>query len=158
MDGVIELVVYLGLPLLLLVTAQLIGGAVESAHFRYLERRERALSGILVSDMKRLPSSWQASDPAVVVGEAVIATDYAKVFIAALRNLFGGPVPGYERLVNRARRQAIVRMLDQARQQGANVVWNVRVETSTIQGKSEGKSGGVEVIAYGTAMKAAARS
>jgi uncharacterized protein YbjQ (UPF0145 family) len=37
---------------------------------------------------------------------------------------------------------------------GANVVWNVRLETSTIQGKQQKKSGGVEVLAYGTAMKA----
>ena len=55
--------------------------------------------------------------------------------------------------MERARRQALVRMLRQAQQFGANVVWNVRIETSTIQGKQEGKSGGVEVMAYGTAMK-----
>jgi len=69
------------------------------------------------------------------------------------RNLFGGGVPGYERLMERARRQALVRMLWQAQEYGANAVWNVRLETSTIQGKREGQSGGVEVLAYGTAMK-----
>ena len=55
--------------------------------------------------------------------------------------------------MERARREAVVRMLRQAQEHGANVVWNVRIETSTIQGKQKGKSAGVEVMAYGTAMK-----
>lgn len=158
MNEIIGISFYFGAAILLLLTTMVIGRAIESAHFRYLERRERELAGILVSSTKHFPSGWCATEPMLVVGEAVIATDYAKVFVASVRNLFGGYVPGYERLVERARREAIVRMLDQARQLGANVVWNVRVETATIQGKQQGKSGGVEVLAYGTALKATARA
>jgi len=153
MENVIEIAVGLFGAVGILLVAYVVGSSVEAAHFRRLARWERELSGILLSDMKRVPPNWHVAEAGLVVGEAVIATDKFKVFVAGLRNLFGGGVPGYERLMERARRQALVRMLWHARQYGANVVWNVRVETATIQGKREGQSGGVEVLAYGTAMK-----
>lgn len=138
---------------ILLILGLAIGSTVESSHFRRLAAREQDLSHLVVSDLKRLPANWVASDGTLVTGEAVIATDYFKVFVASLRNLFGGRVASYETLVERARREAIVRMLQQAQAAGANVVWCVRIETSTIQGKQQGKSGGIEVLAYGTAMQ-----
>lgn len=153
MGDLIVLLLYIAIPLLLLLAGLVIGGSIEAAHFRRLDAWEKQLAGIVVSDMKRLPSNWRASQPVLVAGETVIATDYFKVFSASLRNLFGGRVRSYEALVERARREAIVRMLRQARQAGANTVWNVRVETSTIQGKQAKKSGGIEVLAYGTAMR-----
>ncbi len=153
MENAIAIVVWLFGGVGVLFVAYLIGSSIEAAHFRKLDRWEQELSGIMVSDMKRVPPNWHVAEASLVVGEAVIATDKYKVFVAGLRNLFGGGVPGYERLMDRARRQAIVRMLWHAQEYGANVVWNIRVETSTIQGKREGKSGGVEVMAYGTAMK-----
>ena len=152
MSDIVIGLLYLVAPLLLLILGLVIGGAVESAHFRRLRVAEEALSGIALSDMKRLPPNWQVSEAVLVTGEAVIATDYFKVFSASLRNLFGGHVRAYETLVERARREAVVRMLKQAHAAGSNVVWNVRIETATIQGKQQGKSGGVEVMAYGTAM------
>jgi len=154
MDDAVVVLISIGIPLGLLGTGLLIGGAIERAHLRRLERREQALSDILVSDMRWLPAGWRVSEGRLVVGEAVIATDYFKVFVAGLRNLVGGRVRSYQTLVDRARREAIVRMLEQARAAGCNVVWSVRVETSTIQGKQQGKSGGVEVMAYGTTMRA----
>lgn len=147
-----ENLIALAVTAVVLIAAWVIGSAVESSHFRRLAAREQALSGIMLSNLKRLPPNWRATDAAMVAGEAVIATDYFKVFAASLRNLFGGRVRSYETLVERARREAIVRMLEQARAAGANVVWNVRIETTTIQGKQRGKSGGVEVLAYGTAL------
>jgi uncharacterized protein YbjQ (UPF0145 family) len=157
MEDAISLMMYIVLGVLPLFLGWVIGRTVERAHFRRLAQAEQQLSGIMVSDMKRLPPNWRPTEATLVTGEAVIATDYFKVFAAGLRNLFGGRVRSYETLVERARREAIVRMLRQARQFGANVVWNVRLETSTIQSsQQQGKSAGVEVMAYGTAMKVAA--
>lgn len=153
MDNAIEIVVGLVGGVGILLVAYVVGTSIEAAHFRKLAQWEQELSGIMVSDLKRVPPNWHVAEASLVVGEAVIATDKFKVFVAGLRSLFGGGVPGYERLMERARRQALVRMLWHAREYGANAVWNVRIETSTIQGNREGKSGGVEVLAYGTAMK-----
>ncbi|OHB70892.1 MAG: hypothetical protein A2V70_02490 [Planctomycetes bacterium RBG_13_63_9] len=153
MGEAVSFLLYVGTPAVLLILGLVVGSSIEAAHFRRLVVREEALSHIVLSNLKRLPANWDASEGMLVTGEAVVATDYFKVFVAALRNLFGGRIRGYETLVERARREAIVRMLQQAQSIGANVVWCVRLETATIQGKQQGKSGGVEVLAYGTALK-----
>jgi len=148
------LIFSVGIPIVLLMAGLVIGRFIESSHFSRLAVREAELQDVLVANIKRLPENWDAGGAVLVTGEAVIATDYFKVWVAGLRNLFGGRVRGYETLVERARREAIVRMTEQAQAQGCNLVWNVRLETSTIGGQEKRKAGGVEVIAYGTAMVA----
>jgi len=148
-----EIIFGLAVAIVLLVLGGLIGSATERAHFRRLDTQEEELAHILMSDMKRLPDNWEAADPRLVTGSVVIATDYFKVVASSIRGLLGGRVRSYELLAERARREAVVRMLQDARQAGANAVWSVRIETSTIQGNRKGKSGGVEVMAYGTAMR-----
>jgi uncharacterized protein YbjQ (UPF0145 family) len=82
----------------------------------------------------------------------VISVDYFKTIAAALRNVFGGRVGAYESLLDRARREATIRMQEEAKKVGAQAVLNVKYETSRI-GQQAGKSiGSVEVLAYGTAM------
>lgn len=146
-----EMIVEITIFFVLLVGGFIFGRLVELAHLRRLAIEEEELSDIMVTDLRRLPANWNASHAVLVTGTCVIATDYFKVFIAGLRNLFGGNVPGYEVLMNRARRQARVRMLQEARRLGANVVWNVRIETSSISETRLGR--GVEAIIYGTAMR-----
>lgn len=139
-----------GILLVLLGTGFFIGRLVETMHLRRLAQDEAELAHIMVADLRQLPTNWNAAQPVLVTGMAVIATDYFKVFAANLRNFVGGNVRGYEVLVDRARREAIVRMLREAQRTGSNVVWNVRIETSTVGGRS---GGGVEAIAYGTALQ-----
>ncbi len=149
MEVVIGLLIFAGLLLVGLV----VGKAAEAAHFRRLDTEEQMLADILLSDMKRLPEGLKAVDGRLVSGTAVIAVDYFKLFAAGLRNLFGGHIKSYDSLLQRARREAVVRMLHEARALGADAVWNVRLETATIQGKQAGKSGGIEALAYGTALR-----
>jgi uncharacterized protein YbjQ (UPF0145 family) len=129
------------------------GSMAEKKHLRYLDGREAELKSIYISNLKTLPPNWSVTQPQLVTGVAVISTDYFKTVAAALRNIFGGEVKSMQTLVDRARRQAMVRMQEEAQSQGANVVWNVRLETSTI-GNSKGKPSAVEVMAYGTAFRA----
>ena len=77
----------------------------------------------------------------------MIASDYFKTFGAQLKRIFGGRLRTYETLIERARREAIQRMRSQAAAHGADIVMNVRLETSRIIKSA------VEVIAYGTAVK-----
>ena len=60
--------------------------------------------------------------------------DYFKRFLAGLRNIFGGTVRSYESLIDRARREAVLRMKEMAGD--ASVIVNVRIETSNIGMKS----------------------
>ena len=81
-----------------------------------------------------------------------MAADYFKSFASSLKTLIGGRMKSLERMQERARREAVLRMTEQARALGAKAVTNVRIDTSTISGKRQGSCAGVEVIASGTAL------
>ncbi len=149
----IDLVLNIGLPVALLLIGFFWGRAIEKDHLRRLDEQERLLEGIRFSNLRKLPAGMKAQDAALVQGECVIAFDYYKVFAGSLKNLFGGRIQSFETLLERARREATVRMLREARDRGANAVWNVRFETSTVGGKDDGKPTGVEAIVYGTAFR-----
>ena len=63
-----------------------------------------------------------------------------------LKNLVGGELRAYTELMTEARREAMERMLAQARELGANAVVNVRFTTTNVA------SGAAELYAYGTAV------
>jgi len=67
--------------------------------------------------------------------------------MAALRNLVGGEIPEYTKLMAQSREQAVQRMVEEAERQGANAVVGVRFTTSMVM------SGAAEILAYGTAVK-----
>lgn len=150
---IFQLLMQIIFPLALVLVCFLIGKGIELHHFKKLAQRERQLSGIIVTNLKTVPPQYENAEPILVMGSAVIATDYFKVFAAGLRTLFGGEMKSYVTLMERARREAMLRLLEQVAQQGASAVWNLRYETSTTHGQQKKKPGGVEVLAYGTALR-----
>lgn len=148
-----QFIMQLFIPLILVLVCFLIGKGIELHHFKKLSEREQLFSGIIVTNLKTVPPQYANAQPILVMGSAVIATDYFKVFAAGLRKLFGGEMRSYVTLMERARREAVLRMLEQAAGQGASAVWNIRYETSTTHGQQQKKAGGVEVLVYGTALK-----
>jgi uncharacterized protein YbjQ (UPF0145 family) len=141
------------IPVFFILAGMVIGKGIELHHFRVLAEQEQEYQDILVTNLKTYPPQLENAQPFLVMGSAVIATDYFKVFAAKLRTLFGGEMKSYVTLMERARRQAVLRMLEQAKSQGARVVWNVRYETTCTGGQQSKKPGGVEIMAYGTALK-----
>jgi uncharacterized protein YbjQ (UPF0145 family) len=85
----------------------------------------------------------------------VISVVAFKRFVAGLRTLVGGPIRGYESLLDRARREAILRLKEDARARGFQAVVNVRLETTRIaRARADGKGTvGVEVLAFGTGLE-----
>lgn len=132
------------LPFVTLLVAFVIGSWQERRHFRRLEMEETRLSGVFVTDLKTWPDNWTIDNPTLVSAGVVIANDKFKAWIASWVNFFGGRIVSYEKLLDRARREALVRVQAEAERLGANAVWNVRIETATI-------GGGVEAMAFGTA-------
>ena len=141
--------------ILLLALGWSAGRIAERRHLRSLARRERDLSRMLCTDLKTFPGRpLDQPGGTLVMGGAVIASDYMKKFLAGFRFIFGGEIRSYQSLVTRARREAIVRMLTSAYQQGYDAVCNVRFETTDVGGMS-GARGAVmvEIFAYGTAYR-----
>jgi uncharacterized protein YbjQ (UPF0145 family) len=84
----------------------------------------------------------------------VVSVDYFKRFLAGLRMFFGGRVKSYESLLDRGRREALLRCKEAARAQGYQAVINVRLETSRLASSNrDGRAtAGVEVLAFGTGL------
>jgi len=127
------------------------GRYAESLHYKSIIKREQKLQNLTVVASKILPPISNM-DSILVSGNVVVSVDYFKRFLAMLRNIFGGRVSAYETLLDRARREAILRMKDEAQTLGATFIFNVKLETSSIY-KGKGNSiGSVEMLAYGTAI------
>lgn len=124
----------------------------ERVHLADLKRREAELHNILVFATRYPPLGRGTLDPTLVSGCVVLAADYFKMFVAGLRKLVGGRFNAFETLVDRARREAVLRMKEQAQAAGCDMIFNVRVETTQINNGARGGSSTVEVFAYGTAF------
>ena len=141
--------------LALIVIGYSSGTIAEKRHYRLIEVRERAsLRMPVVTAEARFPEG-KVTRAFLVQGSVVVSIDYFKRLMGILRNIFGGRVRAYESLVDRARREAILRMKEQALAGGGQMVTNLRLETSTISRSAnrKGRIGSVEVIAYGTAVR-----
>lgn len=141
------------LTLFLLALGFSVGGFRERRHMRQLDEREAAARDIKVTNLKTVSAPETVIRAQLVTGNVVIATDYFKTFLTALRNLVGGEMQSVRRLMIRARREALMRLLEEARGIGATEVWNVRFQFCNVQQMSGNKGAmSVELYAYGTAI------
>ena len=84
----------------------------------------------------------------LVRGNTIRARHLGRDILAALRNLAGGEVREYTKMLAEAREQAIDRMLEEADSLGANAVIAVRFQTAEVM------KGAAEMLCYGTAVTA----
>ena len=139
---------------LLLVVGYLFGKYFEKRHYKSIIQREEQFNQ-LPAIATKYPPQDQVYQQQLVSGGVVIASDYFKSFVAGLINVFGGRVTPFESMLDRGRREAILRMKQNALAHNANYVFNVKLETSRI---ATGRLGAIEVLAYGTAMIPAVNS
>ncbi len=142
----------LGFALLLLVLGFFFGRYFEKEHYRSIIKREAEYGDIIAVSVKTLSEQQQRQQGALVTGNVVISVDYFKRFLAMLRTIFGGRVIAYETLLDRARREAVLRMKEQARAVNAAMIFNIKFETASISKNAAGNIGSVEVLVYGTAI------
>lgn len=154
-----DVLIALGFTAILLMVTFFVGRKGERDHFEDLRRREARLRSIPVTTFETLPAGWEPTGSGVVTGSVVMSADYFKQFVAGFRKFFGGRLTVYEPLLDRARREAIARMLEAARKKGFDAVINVRIEGSRINRSGTEKDGvvAVEMLAYGTGIKRARR-
>ena len=82
----------------------------------------------------------------LVRGNTIRARHLGRDLMAMGRNIVGGEVSEYTKLLGESREQALDRMLEEATELGANAVVMVRFSTSQVM------SGAAELLAYGTAV------
>ena len=88
------------------------------------------------------------------MGTVENSPDYVTRVAAGIKGDVGGNIGVFEPLLERARREALLRMKAEARARGHNTVINVRLETSRMASTaSKGRgTAGVEILAFGTAI------
>lgn len=101
---------------------------------------------MIVSTTSELPGFRVVTVHGMVRGNTIRARNFGRDIMAVLRNLVGGEVVEYTKMMAESREQAIDRMLDEAQALGANAVVAVRFQTSMVM------SGAAEMLCYGTAV------
>ena len=139
--------------LVLLGLGYFIGQWNEQRHYRSIRLRERQYAKVLAFATRYPPDVAREQACVLVTGSVVVGSDYFKQFVSGLKTLIGGRLTSYESLLDRARREAMLRMKDQALRLGSQLVINVKVESTNIGGGHGQSMPIVQVIAYGTALK-----
>lgn len=146
---IITLIVYLS-PIII---CYFIGSSVERSHYKRIKERELKFLDLPALNIKKIQIERKIKRVELVTGSAVISLDYFKRVMASLRFIIGGRVKVYESLLDRARREALLRMKESCGE-GAGLIINVRFENSAIGSSANNKNqiGCLEALAYGTAI------
>ena len=83
----------------------------------------------------------------IVEGDIVMSKHIGSDITAGLRNIVGGEVKGYTDMLNKARKEAISRMIENAEKMDADAIVGMRYGSSAIMASAS------EMLAYGTAVK-----
>jgi len=152
----IELIINLAVPLGVIFVAMIVGMYLEKSHFQQIALREAEFSRMPAVNTKDYPSDRPIVETRMVTGSVVVSIDHFKRLLASLRNIFGGEVSSYCTLLDRGRREAILRMKEEF--PDADIIVNLRIETSSVSKGQKKQIGSTEVLAYGTAIKYATDS
>ena len=141
----------------LLLGAWISGGILERRHMKGLLLLESGSRDVLAVTIEDLPPDWHVESSELVMGNVVISQDYFKRFAASIKGIFGGNIRVFEPLLERARREALIRMKGVAHARGYDTIINVRIETARLaSSRRDGKgTAGVEILAFGTAISLA---
>lgn len=102
---------------------------------------------MVLTNIDNVPGKEIVEHYGLVSGSTVRAKHIGRDFMAGLKNIVGGELVGYTELLTEARQEATERMVEQAKQLGADAIINIRFATSSVA------QGASELYVYGTAVK-----
>ena len=102
---------------------------------------------MLISTTENIPGKEIVEVIDIARGSTVRARNIGRDLFAGLKNIVGGEISEYTRLMADAREQAIDRMIGDAERLGADAIINVRFTTAMVM------QGCSEILAYGTAVR-----
>jgi uncharacterized protein YbjQ (UPF0145 family) len=101
---------------------------------------------MIITTTSDIPGKHVTETLGLVRGSSIRARHLGKDILATLRNIAGGEIHEYTKMLAEAREQSIDRMIDEAEALGANAIVGVRFQTSMVQ------AGAAEMLCYGTAV------
>jgi uncharacterized protein YbjQ (UPF0145 family) len=104
---------------------------------------------MIISTVETVPGREITSILGIARGNTVRARNIGRDIFAGLKNIVGGEISEYTKLIADSREQSLQRMMQDAARLGADAIVNVRFTTSMLM------QGSAEILAYGTAVKLA---
>lgn len=101
---------------------------------------------MILVNTDQVPGKTIVKNLGLVRGNTIRARHLGRDILAFLRNIVGGEITDYTKMMAESREQALDRMVEEAEQMGANAIINVRFTTSMIMQSAS------EILAYGTAV------
>jgi uncharacterized protein YbjQ (UPF0145 family) len=105
------------------------------------------MTEIITTTTDTLPNKKITQVLGIVKGSTIRARHVGRDIAAGFKNLIGGEIKSYTQMISQSREEAFNRMVNDANEQGADAVVNVRFITSMVM------QGAAEILAYGTAVK-----
>ena len=102
---------------------------------------------MMITTTDYIPGKKIVKTLGIVRGNTIRARHIGKDILATLKNLIGGEIEEYTKLIAEAREQALDRMIEEAKSLGADAIIHVDFSTSYIMQNAS------EILAYGTAVK-----
>jgi len=102
---------------------------------------------MIISTTDKVPNKDITDILGIAKGNSVRARHIGRDFFAGLKNIIGGEIEEYTKLLDQSRGQATQRMIQDAQNMNADAIVNVRFTTSMVMQATS------EILAYGTAVK-----
>jgi uncharacterized protein YbjQ (UPF0145 family) len=137
-------------PLISLILGCIVGKIFERNHCKLIKKREKEWFNVPALTAKTYSGELPVQRSQMAVGSVVVSVDHFKRLFMNIRRIFGGEVRSYSSLIDRGRREALLRMKESC--PDADMFLNCRLQTATISSGKGISTGCVEVIAYSTAL------
>jgi len=113
------------------------------------------VSGDALSTLSKPLGNREIREFRMMMSSVVMSPSWVQMWIGGIISLFGGEINVFTKVVDWARREAKQRLREQVSEAGFDGVINLRLETSmlTKTGGGKDRTSGVEILAYGTAIK-----
>ena len=105
------------------------------------------MAEIITTTTDSLPGKTVSQVLGIVKGSTIRARHVGRDIAAGFKNIIGGEIKSYTKMISQSREEAFNRMVNDAKEQGADAVINIRFVTSMVM------TGAAEILAYGTAVK-----
>ena len=121
-----------------------------------LEREaQAALKGDALTTLSKPFGNREIKQTKMLMANVVMSPSWVQMWIGGIMSLFGGQINVFTKVVDWARREAQQRLREKVAEEGFDEVINMRIETTMLTTTRGGKdkTSGVEILAYGTAIK-----
>lgn len=158
-EETLEIIFWISISLLFtfvpLLFSAIYGSYYQKGKLRILLEREKETGKDPINNLSKPIDGKTVSSSSLMWVSVVIGPSWWQMLLGTIGSIFGGRLNSYSDVYDWARREAIQRLRESLKQSDYDNLINLRVETSMMSSsnRSKDKTAGMEIVAYGTAVK-----